>query len=147
MAWSGFHITKSGRDLLNRCLTTGAFRFVKVVLGDGAYTGSWDDYAPVSPKMTFEGEDMRVYRSGDSTRVEISLTSDGNTTGWYYREYALFATDGSDTVVFACDTCGGDGEYIDHPGFTGRHEPECLGGCRSRLRSCCVEAETLEGIR
>lgn len=113
MAWSGFHITKSGRDLLNRCLTTGAFRFVKVVLGDGAYTGSWDDYAPVSPKMTFQGEDMRVYRSGDSTRVEISLTSDGSTAGWYYREYALFATDGSDTVVFACDTCGGDGEYID----------------------------------
>ena len=113
MSWSGITRTNHGRRLYAGCIVSGTFRITKVILGDGNYHGSFADIENVvSPRVVFTGDDMRVIRSENKTIVEITISSAKISTGFYFRELAVEATDGTESVLYAYDNCGSDAEYI-----------------------------------
>lgn len=113
MAWTGLHKTHAGIELINQCMTSGDLTITRVEIGSGSYTGDYADSAGcVEPVLEFTGDDLRITRNGDITSIEVSLSSEEIAEGFYYREHAVYASDGSVEACLLYDNSGADADYI-----------------------------------
>lgn len=113
MAWKGLHWTTKGLLLLNKCVSSGDFRITRVELGSGKYTGALEDsQGCVEPATTFGSDELYIYRTDNITTVEVHLSNEHLKQGFYYREHAIYASDGQTECCFLYDNAGNDAEYI-----------------------------------
>lgn len=109
MAFSKYVITNAGRDLLLGCMATGDFQIRSLVLGSGEYSGLMTEIEDVvAPVMTFSGESLTVVKRGSQLEIRAKLTNEALSSGFEWREYGVYATNGADTVLYCYDNAGND---------------------------------------
>ena len=107
MAFSKYIITSAGRNMLLSCMATGDFQIKSLVLGSGSYSGILSEISEVvEPQVTFEGENLVVTKRENQLEVRCRLTNDILETGFEWREYGVYATDGESTVLYCYDNAG-----------------------------------------
>ena len=107
MAFTRYTITDAGRDLMLACMASGDFRIHSLVVGDGAYSGDKTQIADVVNRViTFEGETLAVEKRGDQIEVRGKFTNELLEQGFSWREYGVYATDGTDVVLYCYDNAG-----------------------------------------
>ena len=107
MAFSKYVITSAGRNLLLSCMGSGDFHIQKLVMGSGRYTGLMTEIQDVvTPEAEFSGDALLVvYREGQ-LEVSARLTNEQLEQGFAWREYGVYATDGTRTVLYCYDNAG-----------------------------------------
>lgn len=109
MAFSKYVITNAGRDLLLGCMATGDFQIRSLVLGSGEYSGLMTEIEDVvAPVMTFSGESLTVVKRGSQLEIRAKLTNEALSSGFEWREYGVYATNGTGTVLYCYDNAGND---------------------------------------
>lgn len=109
MAFSKYVITNAGRDLLLSCMANGDFRIEKLVLGSGRYSGIMTEIQDVvEPVRSFSEKELTVSRRGNQLEVRCRLSNEQLEQGFEWREYGLYATDGTKTVLYCYDNAGED---------------------------------------
>lgn len=109
MAFSKYVITQAGRDLLLTCMATGDFQISALVLGSGSYSGIMSEIAEVvTPELTFSGDSLSVVKRNNQLEVRCKLTNEQMESGFNWREYGVYATDGETTVLYCYDNAGND---------------------------------------
>lgn len=109
MAFSKYVITNAGRDLLLACMATGDFQISSLVLGSGSYSGIMSEItAVVTPELTFSGDSLSVVKRDNQLEVRCKLTNEQLESGFEWREYGVYATDGENTVLYCYDNAGSD---------------------------------------
>lgn len=113
MAWGGFILTNAGRNLLAKIQagTIAGLNITRFGIGDGTYTGSFTTIANlVSQKQSVP---LRTKNAKDQfTNIDGYFSNEGLSTGFYFREWGIFAMDGLQEVLYAYDNAGTDAEYI-----------------------------------
>lgn len=109
MAFSKYVITNAGRDLLLACMATGDFQISSLVLGSGSYSGIMTEIqSVVAPELTFSGDSLSVVKRENQLEVRCKLSNEQLETGFNWREYGVYATDGESTVLYCYDNAGSD---------------------------------------
>ena len=109
MAFSKFVITSAGRDLLLSCMATGDFQIHSLVLGSGEYSGILTEIRDVvEPVISFSGEDLVVSKRGEQLELRCRLSNEHLEKGFDWREYGVYATNGTETVLYCYDNAGND---------------------------------------
>lgn len=111
---NGLSITNKGRALQAKAQTGVALKFTKMQIGDGALSGQLpgDMTALISPKKDIALVRLEVLTDG---KAEVSgfLSNTGVVTGFYFREWGLFATDPDDGEILYCyGNAASAAEYI-----------------------------------
>ena len=119
MAWKGLHKTHAGIALINQCMTSGDLMITRVEIGSGSYAGDLAySTGCVNPVLVFSGDNLRVTRKGDTTSIEVSITNAGLAEAFYYREHAIYATDGQTEVCLLYDNAGADADLYNDSSTT-----------------------------
>lgn len=107
MAFTKFTVTNAGRDLLLACMESGDFQIQSLVLGSGEYSGDKTQIeAVIQPVIEFSGETLITEMRGDQLEVRGKLTNEQMEQGFAWREYGVYATDGTQTVLYCYDNAG-----------------------------------------
>ncbi len=113
MAAFQLSITQKGMDLLAKGLSGSEIRFLSLVMGDSAYTGSLTAVtAVISPRMTLPIS--RLIPGSGQVTVKGVLRFGEVEEGFFWREIGLMARD-PDTeaeVLYAYGNTGAEGDYI-----------------------------------
>ncbi|MBP3410489.1 MAG: hypothetical protein J6M10_05770 [Clostridia bacterium] len=109
MAFTKYAITAAGRNLLLACMATGDFQIKSLVLGSGSYSGIISEIQEVvNPVLIFEGDSLVVVKRENQLEVRCKLSNEVLESGFEWREYGVYATDGTSTVLFCYDNAGND---------------------------------------
>ena len=107
MAFSKYVITSEGRNLLLSCMASGDFCIEKLVLGSGRYTGLLTEIQDVvTPEAEFSGSSLSVVCRNGQLELTARLTNEQLEQGFAWREYGVYATDGTKTVLYCYDNAG-----------------------------------------
>ena len=107
MAFSKYVITSAGRNLLLACMASGDFHIEKLVLGSGRYTGLMTEIQDVvAPEAEFSGASLSVAERNGQLEITARLTNEQMEQGFAWREYGVYATDGTKTVLYCYDNAG-----------------------------------------
>lgn len=109
MAFTKYRTTTAGRKFRLACMDTGDFQIHSLVLGSGEYNG---DKALISdvvtPEIVFPVDNLSVsYENGQLT-IEARLTNEHLESNIYWREYGVYVTDGTTTLLYCYDNAGDD---------------------------------------
>lgn len=116
LATSGMVLTQNGRNLLAKALTGKELHFTRAFTGDGLLA-SRDPYtmtALISPKQELPIQSMNTSQTG-TCEVVLEMTNKNITTGYFVREYGLFARD-PDTqqeILYAYANKGENCSYLE----------------------------------
>lgn len=100
-------VTAAGKEALAASAAGGALRFVRMELGDGAYSGDPAGVEEmISPKMQLEI--VKTAREGNRVSVHASLPYSSIEAPFYWRELGVFAEDASGNEVLAVYGNAGD---------------------------------------
>ena len=109
MAFSKHVTTNAGRDLLLSCMATGDFQIHSLVLGSGEYGGILTEIRDVvEPVISCSGEDLVVSKRGEQLELRCRLSNEHLEKGFDWREYGVYATNGTETVLYCYDNAGDD---------------------------------------
>jgi len=116
MSFSLIQITTKGRALLARVQTGTTINFTRIKMGDGAITNQVieDMTDVISQKADLGINDLKVL-TGGKAKVQSVFTNQGLSTGFYWREIAVFATDpdnSSAEIMYCYGNAGALAEYI-----------------------------------
>lgn len=111
MAFSGMVVTNNGRIALTKAQNGSELKFKSVGIGDGIYTGSYNDVSQLSNQL-FEAEIKKINLKDDICVLEIDISNAGLAVGYYLREIGIYAMDGNKKVLYAYTNAGTDAEYI-----------------------------------
>lgn len=94
MSFSTIQITSKGRALLARAQTGTTINFSRIKMGDGSMSGQAIDEMTdvISQKADLSINSLKVL-TGGKAKVSATFTNQGLSTGFYWRELAVFATD------------------------------------------------------
>lgn len=108
-------LTTEGERLLAKSIAgTATITFTKMELGDGDRgTASKNITSLESKRMTLDIYSVQL--SGDNhITITSMLKSDNIESGFYYREKAVYATDGTTEILFLYGTAGSLAEWIEN---------------------------------
>ena len=114
---NGMILTASGRNLLAKALTGKELHFTRAFVGDGLL-GSRNPAsltALISPKRELPIHSMNTTDSLGTCEVVLEMTNKGLTTGFFVREYGLFARDpdsGQELLYSYCNK-GDEAGYLE----------------------------------
>jgi hypothetical protein len=116
MSFSLIQITAKGRALLARAQTGATINFTHIKMGDGEMGGqSIDDMTNViNLKKELDITGLKVL-SGGKVKVQATFTNQGLSTGFYWREIAVFATDPDNVsaeIMYCYGNAGALADYI-----------------------------------
>lgn len=114
MAFGGLIQTTLGRNLSTRSKLGTPMTFTHIAIGDGHYSGSYNDITHLTNSLfTLPAAVTMV---GDNALLEVDLNNSGITTGYYFREIGVYASDGTNSVLYAYDNAGSDAQLIQSGG-------------------------------
>lgn len=114
---NGMILTNAGRNILAKALTGKTLTFTKAMTGDGTL-GSRNAAsltALISPKRELPIQSMSTTGSLGTCEVVLEMTNKGLTTGFFVREYGLFAKEpdtGVETLYSYCNK-GSEAGYLE----------------------------------
>jgi len=116
MSFSMIQVTAKGRALLAKAQTGTAINFTRIKMGDGSMSGQViDDMTDViSQKANLSINAMKVL-TGGKAKVQAIFTNQGLSTGFYWREIAVFATDPDNApaeIMYCYGNAGALADYI-----------------------------------
>ena len=117
MSQQGMILTNQGRNLIAKALLGQELRFTKAFIGDGVL-GSRDPAALtalISPKMELPIQSMNLTGSIGTAEIVLEMSNKNLTTGFFVREYGLFATDpdtGQEILYSYCNK-GNEAGYLE----------------------------------
>lgn len=107
MAFSKYVTTTAGRNLLLSCMASGDFQIHSLVLGSGRYSGILTEIEKLAePVFTFSRDELVVSRRAGQLEIRCVLTNEQLEQGFNWREYGVYATDGTDIVLYCYDNAG-----------------------------------------
>ncbi|GEM_PF-2047101 len=113
MSWGGFILTNAGRNLLAKVQagTIAELNITRFGMGDGSYSGSYSTITNlVSQKQSVP---LRAKKAKDNyVNIEGYFSNEGLASGFYFREWGIFAMNGAQEILYAYDNSGADAEYI-----------------------------------
>ena len=114
---NGMILTASGRTLLAKALTGKTLHFTRAFVGDGqlASRSPANLTALISPKRELPIQSMNTTGSLGTCEVVLEMTNKGLTTGFFVREYGLFAQDpdtGQELLYSYCNK-GDEAGYLE----------------------------------
>ncbi len=112
------YITDQGKEMLAQMLAGKVIiSFTKVQMGDG--TLSSGQSRKTMTALINVIEELSVYKTSISTDNVVSITAifdnSSLTSGFYFREKGVFASDGTEEILFAYANAGSSAEYINSP--------------------------------
>lgn len=115
---SGMILTTAGRNLLALALTGKELVFTRAFVGDGSLRTGQDPAslsALISPKRELPIQSMSVTGSVGTAEVVLEMTNKGLTTGFFVREYGLFARhpDTGSEVLYSYRNTGSESGYLE----------------------------------
>lgn len=112
------YLTDAGRDMLAGMLAgENTIKYTKVQMGDGTLSTS-QHYKKMTALVNVVATldvDSVVVTSDNIVKVAAVFTNKELTSGFYYREKGIFATDGKKEVLFAYANSGSEAEWIEPP--------------------------------
>ncbi len=116
MSFSSIQITSKGRALLARAQTGMAINFSRIKMGDGSMSGQAIDEMTdvINQKADLDINSLKVL-TGGKAKVSATFTNQGLSTGFYWRELAVFATDPdnpSADIMYCYGNAGALADYI-----------------------------------
>lgn len=112
------YLTDAGRDMLAGMLAGEyTIRYTKVEMGDGALSTSQHYKKMTALVNTIASLDVDsvVVTPDNIVKIAAVFSNKELTSGFYYREKGIFATDGKNEVLFAYANSGSDAEWIEPP--------------------------------
>lgn len=115
MSFSSIQITSKGRALLARAQTGTVINFSRIKMGDGSMSGQAIDEMTdvISQKADLNINSLKVL-TGGKAKVSATFTNQGLSTGFYWRELAVFATDPDNPSVDIMYCYGNAGALADY---------------------------------
>ena len=111
MAFGGTIITRNGRNALAGAQLSGKLEFSHIAIGDGKFTGSFNDITKLSHEL-FKLTNLRLEVHDNLCFIEADLNNGNLSEGYYFREIGLFAKIDGKEVLYVYDNSGDDAEYI-----------------------------------
>ena len=117
MSQQGMILTSQGRNLIAKALTGKELHFTRAYVGDGTL-GSRDPSALtalISPKRELPIQSMNVTGSIGTAEVVLEMSNKNLVTGFFVREYGLFARDpdtGQEVLYSYCNK-GSEAGYLE----------------------------------
>lgn len=112
------YLTDAGRDMLAGMLAgENTIKYTKVQMGDGTLSTS-QHYKKMTALVNVVATldvDSVVVTSDNIVKIAAVFTNKELTSGFYYREKGIFATDGKKEVLFAYANSGSEAEWIEPP--------------------------------
>ena len=114
----GMILTNQGRNLIAKALTGKELCFTRAFVGDGTLRSGQDQAtltALISPKKELPIQSMNVLGSVGTAEVVLEMSNKNLTTGFFVREYGLFARD-PDTqseVLYSYCNKGSEAGYLE----------------------------------
>lgn len=112
------YLTDAGRDMLAGMLAGEyTIRYTKVEMGDGALSTSqhYKKMTALVNTIASLNVDSVVVTPDNIVKITAVFSNKELTSGFYYREKGIFATDGKNEVLFAYANSGSDAEWIEPP--------------------------------
>ncbi len=115
---TGMLLTTNGRNLLAKALTGKNLVFSRAYCGDGSLSSGQDPTtltALISPKRELPIQSMSVLSGIGTAEVVVEMTNKNLATGFFVREYGLFAIDPDDNqeVLYAYRNSGNEAGYLE----------------------------------
>ena len=114
MAFGGLQVTQIGRIKLANAQNGSTLKFTHLAIGDGQYTGSYNDITSLINSLYTVLPSINVH--DDIVTLDADITNQNNQQGYYFRELGVWATDGTENFLYAYDNAGLDAEYINSNG-------------------------------
>ncbi len=116
MSFSSIQITAKGRALLAKAQTGTQINFTHIKMGDGSMTGQVTDEMTdvINQKVNLSINSLKVL-TGGKAKVSASFSNQGLSTGFYWRELAVFATDPDNSpneIMYCYGNAGALADYI-----------------------------------
>ena len=118
MSQQGMILTVQGRNLIAKALTGKELLFTRAYVGDGVLRSGQDPAALtalISPKKELPIQSMNLTGAIGTAEVVLEMSNKNLTTGFFVREYGLFARD-PDTqseVLYAYCNKGSEANYLE----------------------------------
>ena len=112
--WTGTILTLAGRNLIAKSFAGEQIKFTRVALGDGMLEAGTDLYTLpdlIEPKLDLPARSIEVVGDGTS-KIEVILTNQTLSQGFFAREIGVFAMDGDEEILFAYDNSGDRCDYV-----------------------------------
>lgn len=112
------YLTDAGREMLSQMIAgKKTISYTKIQMGDGVITTSHDKRTMTSlinPIVTLDVESVAV-TSENVIKITGVFSNESLTSGFYYREKAIFASDGENEILFSYANAGSESEWIEPP--------------------------------
>lgn len=107
MAFTKFKTTKAGKRFLLSCMDTGDFQIHSLVLGSGEYSGDKSLIEDVvTPEIVFTAEELSIFYKEGRLTVQARFTNEQLESKLLWREYGVYVTDGTTTLLYCYDNAG-----------------------------------------
>lgn len=111
MAFGCLQVTQTGRIKLANAQDGKSLRFTSLLIGDGNYTGSFNDITGLVHQLYAVPVTVSIHN--DIVQLDADISNLNNDKGYYFREIGILATqDEKETFLYAYDNAGLDAEYI-----------------------------------
>lgn len=112
------YLTDAGREMLSQMIAgKKPISYTKIQMGDGVITTSYDKRTMTSlinPIVTLDVESVSV-TTENVIKITGVFSNESLTSGFYYREKAIFASDGENEILFSYANAGSESEWIEPP--------------------------------
>lgn len=115
---NGMILTNSGRQLLAKALTGKQLIFTRAWCGDGTLKSGQDQMkltALISPKKELPIQSMNTLQGIGTCEVVVEMNNTGLKTGFFVREYGLFARDpdSGQELLYSYRNSGSESGYLE----------------------------------
>ena len=112
----GMKITYRGRDLLAKALTGKVLEFTRVIVGDGTLTNQnvLNMTALINQKKVLSIVQLNKTQEIGTAEVVCEMTNSDLTTGFWVREFGLFAKDPdtNEEILYSYRNVGNEASYL-----------------------------------
>lgn len=112
------YLTDAGRNMLAGMLAGEyTIRYTKIQMGDGRLSTSqyYKKMTELINPITSLDIHSVVVTADNIVKIAAIFSNENLTSGFYYREKGIFATDGKNEILFAYANSGSDAEWIEPP--------------------------------